>query len=255
MSSSHPPASTPPGDPDAIDDKLAPVRSGDEAADRIYRRLMARRRRWVDDELIVEPNEPETAPDEEGGKDRPASSQPVPVADPAGSGLRQSAAPPHRAAVFVPPVAVAGEGRAAEGRTDEGRADHNRTSDDREGNDRASDGRTRNYRAGSTRDADTASRSHGAGSAGDARGAGSSGSADAEDFSLQRWQPRSHTVRFIKDHPGLAAAIGVPAVLLLTRRGMAGRALRYATSPAGMATIRRIGTVATALGLLGRTRR
>ena len=217
MSSSHPPASTPPGDPEAIDDKLASVRSGDEAADRIYRRLMARRRRWADDELLVEP---QTAPDEDGGKDRPASSQPVPVADPAGSGLRQSAAPPHRAAVFVPPVAVAGEEGAAENRTDEGRADEGR----------AGEGRADHDRAGADRE-------------------------ESEDFSLRHWQPRSHTVRFIKDHPGLAAAIGVPAVLLLTRRGMAGRALRYATSPAGMATIRRISTVATALGLLGRTRR
>ena len=62
-------------------------------------------------------------------------------------------------------------------------------------------------------------------------------------------------MRFIKEHPRVALAIGVPAVLLLARRGRAARALRYATSPAGMDTIRRISTVATALGLLERTRR
>ena len=91
----------------------------------------------------------------------------------------------------------------------------------------------------------------------DGREASGAGGAaiEGEGFDLGRWQPRSHTVRFIKEHPALSLAIAIPAVVLLARKGTASRALRYASSPAGMERIRQVSTVITALGLLDKARR
>lgn len=252
MSSSRLPASTPPGVPDVIDDKLSSMRSGDEAADRIYRRLMARRRRLVKDELIVEPEaaapggEPVAVGGDAAGKVRPPPSEPLPVADPVAADLHPAAMPPQRAADVVPPVALAsatcgGEGGLGKGRdADTVSPSHDAGPAGRAGEESGSGGFHEARRSG--------------GPGGFREGRGTGGAGDGT-LGLAHWQPRSHTVRFIKEHPRVALAIGVPAVLLLARRGRAARALRYATSPAGMDTIRRISTVATALGLLERTRR
>lgn len=61
-------------------------------------------------------------------------------------------------------------------------------------------------------------------------------------------------MRFIKDHPALALAIGIPAIVILARNGGLKRMVRYASSPAGMARIRQGMTVAAALGLLNKSR-
>lgn len=252
--------------PAGLDD-LPAIETGDEAADRIYRRLIARRRRWVHGDLVVDdaadrpdadvgadagpdhvPGGQQAAGEESGERGaRPRSDPPPgfgqrPAATEAGADGpprgRPTTAPAHRAAVFVPAVAspdqTAGRPRAdpnaggpadspADGAAEPGPA--GRPSSERP---------RRRARPGPS---------------------DRSGPGEDEEFSLQRWQPRSHTVRFIKEHPGLAVAIGVPALLLLTRPGMAARSLRYVTSPAGMATIQRISTLATALGLLERSRR
>jgi hypothetical protein len=71
---------------------------------------------------------------------------------------------------------------------------------------------------------------------------------------LSNWQPESQTMRFIKDHPALTIAIGVPALIVLARNGGLRRLVRYASSPAGVARIRQFAAVAAGLGLLSKRR-
>ena len=322
-------------EPDTADEVDLPViETGDDAADRIYRRLIARRRRWVHGDLVVEDDSgrPDPGPVRETGQQRQAddssrrerrngnggdggdgvprtarTDRPVdsPAAGPSAFGHRSAAAsastaatastpdatarstqrpsgeptrgdaasaPLHRASVFAPSSDPgAGEDRGADGRRPDPayRAGDHATRGPQAAGTAASGGASdrahrgsRNSPSGRT-GPDTGRRfSEGTGTAGTgAAGTGAAGTGTGtgtgtgEEFSLDRWQPRSHTVRFIKEHPALAAAIGVPALLLLTRPGMAARTLRYATSPAGLATIQRLSTVATALGLLERSRR
>jgi hypothetical protein len=81
-----------------------------------------------------------------------------------------------------------------------------------------------------------------------------SGSTDWLHPRLSDWQPESQTMRFIKDHPALTIAIGVPALIVLARNGGLRRLVRYASSPAGVARIRQLAAVAAGLGLLSKRR-
>lgn len=71
---------------------------------------------------------------------------------------------------------------------------------------------------------------------------------------LADWHPQSQTMRFLKEHPALALAIGIPTVVILARNGSLKRIVRYASSPAGMARIRQGMALAATLGLLNKRR-
>ena len=196
--------------------------SGDDAAEKIYRRLLARRRRWANADLVID--------------------------DVALNGPDEASAPAS-ADTARPPGAVPGSSasRPASAAAAEAAADPDQHADTDAGTAPQAGARPQ---PGSR--SDTAGRRGRSGPYAAAAGA----AADAgQGFELSQWQPRSHTVRFIKEHPALALAIGIPALVLLTRKGAGRRALRYASSPAGMARIRQISTVVTALGLLEKNRR
>lgn len=185
--------------------------SGDDAAEKIYRRLLARRRRWANPDLVIE---------DASRLDGPASAEPErEAADDRQPRSRASKDPGARRDFADDGAARPGSGQH-----------HNQ----QERQERHEEQAQHKPDASTEREVPR-----------DSEG----------NFDLTRWQPRSHTVRFIKEHPALALAIGIPAVVLLTRKGGVSRALHYAASPAGMARIRQVSTVITALGLLDKSRR
>lgn len=199
------------------DEDLSDLVSGDDAADRIYRRLMARRRRLLGRTLVLD-EKPATAQGaahdagqqsgEAAGDNRAKGSGPGGHREKTRPGEPGQAAPPIRPAAPARPQRSEPSGPAS-------------TTGSREPPLASSD---------------------------------SDEAAPPASFDFQRWQPRSQTMRFIKDHPGLTVAIGVPALVLLSRKGNAGRLLRFVASPTGLMTIRQASRLASSLGLLDKPR-
>ncbi|MET0509258.1 MAG: hypothetical protein ABWZ78_13940 [Burkholderiaceae bacterium] len=183
---------------------LPEIETGNDEADRLYRRLLDRRRRLIEPHHLV--IDDPAGPADDGANPvppMPAAIDPeAPMANAEGSNMTapdpgNQPPPAHAAAVFLP-------------------------DDDAE---RSSDF----ARPGS-------------------------GPAGWMHPRLSDWHPESQTMRFIKDHPALTIAIGVPTLIVLARNGGLKRLVRYASSPAGMARIRQIAAVAAGLGLLSKRR-
>lgn len=259
---------------------LPEIESGNAAADRIYRRLIDRRRRLVEpahltglradaaivgsgpDDRLAQPAASDAAPatataegptsthgvmpmtdpasrsktPSTGGKDdsdrvaTPLAGSPGDEAGPTGPARGRGAAdrpPAHEAGVFGEPART-GSPRAEidpEGLADDGSAGFR----ERDGR-RSPPGRDEPYAA-----------------------ADGGGQAWLHPR-LSQWQPQSQTMRFIKDHPALAVAIGLPTLLILARNGGLKRVIRYASSPAGISRIRQGMALAATLGLLNNRR-
>ena len=241
-------------------DSLPPIEADDDAG-KIYRRLLARRRRWTradqvsDDEAgtaAADAGPAPTAPEDATRRETtPETTTPeTTTGDTAAhhAAARDTTTRERTAHDTVPPfsagtdAAPRGGPAPTAGPHPSGGADGGRP-------------RPQPQRQATGFDHDTRA-DPGVGAGPGTKAAEGDGDGDGDgSFSLHAWQPRSHTMRFVKEHPALALAIAVPAVVLLTRKGAARRAMRYATSPAGMERIRQLSTVITMLGLLDKSDR
>jgi hypothetical protein len=260
---------------------LPEIESGNAAADRIYRRLIDRRRRLIEpDELAAPGAEPpnvghgqddrRTRPAGAGAAAADATAEGPGPATTTHGGMPMTdhtshAKPPMTGGADDPIRAAAGRGGSPadqpgqaprQGDADQppahvssvfgdpGRAGSPRAEIDPEG---PADDVSDDFRQRAGRGAvHSRERRH-------AFEGGSSGQAWLHPR-LTDWEPQSQTMRFIKDHPALALAIGVPTLLILTRNGGLKRVIRYASSPAGMSRIRQGMALAATLGLLNNRR-